>query len=105
MYMCVCVCVCTYVCVYMMMCVCVCIYVCMCVCTYVCVCACVRMCMCADVHVCVYEGIQNNIKICYISRKYAIMLLIDFSIVTYQLFSNCVLQPFRNSLNQFVLII
>ena len=64
--------------------VCMCEYVCMCVCvcTYVCVC----VCMCADVHVCVYEGIKNDIKICYISRKYAIMLLIDFSVATYQLY-------------------
>ena len=51
-----------------------CVYVCVCVCmcVYVCVCICMR----------VYEG--KKIKICNIPRKYAIMLLIDFSVATYQ---------------------
>ena len=62
-------------------------------CMYVCVCVCM----------CVYD--EKKIKNCNIPRKYAIMLLIDFSIVTYQLFSNYILQLFRSSLNQFVLII
>ena len=44
-------------------------------CMYVCVCVCV----------CVYEG-KKILKICNIPRKYAIMLLIDFSVATYQLY-------------------
>ena len=48
---------------------------------YVCVC----VCMCVYVYVCVCMR-GKNIKICSIPRKYAIMLLIDFSVTTYQLY-------------------
>ena len=61
------------------MCVYVCVCVCMCVHVYVCVCICVYVYVC----VCMRE---KNIKNCNIPRKYAIMLLIDFSVATYQLY-------------------